>query len=193
MAGSSTSHGSWRAIRKPFVKASATWKRQRMRRLGASEKRGGTPAASRHTADPGSEPPPTVTGVHRRRSDARRRAVDQPVVARVVAAAVGDGHTRQSPPDPTAAEKTQTGPTYGAEEKDDGAPSRPQRAIRKHRAPAARVRGGWRCGDCNRHEKEGMTGEFSPCRNDLHRRDGGNLRSRFRLRGRGEADSPWSL
>ncbi len=35
--------------------------------------------------------------------------------------------------------QTQTGPPHGAEEKDDGPPSRPQRAIRKHRAPAARV------------------------------------------------------
>src|SRR5438552_18986254 len=125
----STSHGSWRAIRKPFVKASAIWKRKRMRQLGASEKRGRTPAASRRTADPGSEPPPTVTGVHRRRSDARRRAVDEPVVARVVAAAGGDGPARQAPHDPTAPEKTPPGPPPGAEETDDGPPSRPQRAM----------------------------------------------------------------
>src|SRR5436190_18111720 len=125
MVGWSTSHGSWRAIRKPFVKASAIWKRKRMRQLGASEKRGRTPAASHRTADPRSEPPPTVAGVHRRRSDARRRAVDQPVAARVVATAVGVGYARQSPHDPAVAEKTQTGPPRGAEEKDDGPPPRP--------------------------------------------------------------------
>src|SRR5439155_26702317 len=130
MVGWSKSHGSWRAIRKPFVKASAIWKRKRMRQRGASEKRGRTPAASRRTADPGSEPPPTVTGVHRRRSDARRRAVDQPVVARVVAAAVGDGHARQSADDRTAAAQTQDRLAHGAEEKTDGPSSRPHRANR---------------------------------------------------------------
>ena len=139
MAGSSTSRGSWRAIRRPFVKASAIWRRQRMRRQGASEKRGWTPAARSRAADPGSEPPSTVAGVHRWRSDARRRAVDQSVAARVVATAVGVGHPRQSAHDPSGAAQTQTGPTHGAEEKDDGPPPRPQRAIRKHRAPAARV------------------------------------------------------
>src|SRR6266508_2619805 len=106
MAGSRTSCGSWSAIQKLFVKAAAIWRRKRIRRLGASEKRGWTPAASRRAADPGSEPPPPVAGVHRRRSHARRRAVDQPVVARVVATAVGAGHARQSPHDPAAAEKT---------------------------------------------------------------------------------------
>src|SRR5712691_1033837 len=190
MAGSSTSRGSWRAIRKPFVKASTIWRRKRMWRLGASETRGWTPAARSRAADPGSEPPSTVAGVHRWRSDARRRAVDQPVAARVVATAVSAGHTCQSSHDPAGAEKTQTGSTHGAEEKDDGPPPRPQRAIRKHRAPAARVRGGRRCGDFDRHEKERITGEFSPYRNDLHRRDRGNFRPRFRLRGSGEADSP---
>src|SRR4029077_13430869 len=58
------------------------------------------------------------------------------------------------------AEKTQTGPTHGAEEQDDGPPPRPQRAIRKHRAPAARVRGGRRCGDFDRYEKEELLGNF---------------------------------
>jgi len=101
--------------------------------------------------------------------------VDHPVVARVIATAVGAGPPCESPHDPPTAEKTQTGPTHGAEEKDKGSPSRPQRPIRKHRAPAARVRGGRRCRDVDRHEKEGMAGECSPGWHDLHRRDGGNL------------------
>ena len=64
-----------------------------MRRPGAAKK-GGTPAARSRAADPRSEPPPPVAGVHRWRSDARRRAVDQPVAARVVATAVGAGDPR---------------------------------------------------------------------------------------------------
>src|SRR5262245_49267537 len=175
MAGSSISRWSWGAIRKPFVRVSAIWKRQRMRRRGASAKRGRTPAARRRTADPRSEPPPLVAGVHRWGPDACRRTVDELVVTRIVATAAGAGHTCESPYDPTAAEKIQTGPTHGAEEKDDGPPSRPQRPIRKHRAPAARVRGVRRCSDFDRHEKEGIAGEFSPRRHNLHRRAGGNL------------------
>src|SRR5215470_14790978 len=139
MAGSSILRVSWGAIRKPSVKASAIWRRQRTPRWGASAKRGGTPAARRRPADPRSEPPPPVAGVHRRGSNACRGVVDQPVVARVIATAVGAGHACESPHDPTPAEKTQTGPTHSAEEKDDGPASRPQRPIRKHRAPAARV------------------------------------------------------
>jgi Rhodopirellula transposase DDE domain len=91
-----------------------------MQRPGASEKRGGTPAASRGAATPGSKPPATVAGVHRRRSDARRRAVDEPVVARVVATTGGARHARQSSHDPTAPEKTQTGPTHGRKKKTMG-------------------------------------------------------------------------
>src|SRR5882672_7044649 len=43
MVGSSTPRGFWRAIRKPFARASVIWRRKRMRRLGASEKKGGRP------------------------------------------------------------------------------------------------------------------------------------------------------
>src|SRR6266850_831208 len=125
MVGSSTSRGFWRAIRQPFARASVIWRRKRMRRLGASEKKGGASTASRRATDPRSEPPPTVARVHRWRSDARRCAVDQPVAARGVATPVSAGHTRESPHYPTAAEKTQTGPTHRAQEKDDGPPSRP--------------------------------------------------------------------
>ena len=45
----------------------------------------------------------------------------------------------QPPHDSSVAEKTQGGPPHGAQEKDDGSPSRSQRAIRKHRPPATRV------------------------------------------------------
>jgi hypothetical protein len=76
-----------------------------MRRRGASEKKGRTPAASRRPADLRGEPPPPVAGVHGRRSDARRCAVDQLVIARVVTTAGGDGHAGKSPHHPTAAEK----------------------------------------------------------------------------------------
>src|SRR5712691_12710497 len=122
MAGSSILRRSWSVIRKPFVKACGSWRRQRMQRRGASEKKGGTPAANGRTAGPRSEPPPPVAGVHGWRSDARRRAVDQPVTARVITTAVGAGYTCESPHDPTTAEKTQPGPPHGAEEKDDGPP-----------------------------------------------------------------------
>ena len=37
MAGSSISRGSWGAIRKPFVKASAIWRRPRLARLPLTE------------------------------------------------------------------------------------------------------------------------------------------------------------
>src|SRR5215470_14939739 len=110
-----------------------------MRQLGASEKRGRTPAALSGAAGPGSEPAHPVTGVHRRRSDARRRAVDELVATRVVTTAVGAGHARQPPHDSSVAEKTQGGPPHGTQEKDDGSPSRSQRAIRKHRPPATRL------------------------------------------------------
>src|SRR4029453_13663828 len=139
MAGASISRGAWGAIRKPFVRVSATWKRQRMQQQSASAKKGGTPAARRRTADPRSEPPPLVAGVHRWGSDACRRTVDELVVTRIVATGVGARHACESPHDPTPTEKTQTGPTHSAQEKDDGPPSRPYRPIRKHRTPAARV------------------------------------------------------
>ena len=129
MVGSSTSHGSWRAIRKLFVKVSTSWRMKKMPRPGASEKKGGTPTASRGAADPRGKSPPTVAGVYRGRSDARRRVMDQSVAARVGATVVGAGHACESPYDPEAAEKTQIGLPHGAEEKDDGPPPRPQRAI----------------------------------------------------------------
>src|SRR6516165_7487085 len=120
MAGSSISHGSWRAIRKPSVKVFTSWRRQRMRRLDAFAKKGGTPAARRRAANPRNESPPPLAGVHSRRSDARRRPVDEPVTARGVTPPGGAGNARQSAHDPTAAEKTQDRPPHGAEEKDDG-------------------------------------------------------------------------
>jgi hypothetical protein len=193
MAGSRTARGAWRAIRTPGVTASAPWRRQRMWRLSASAQRGWPPAARRRAADPGSAPPPTVAGVHRRQSEARRRAVDEPLVARVVAPAVGAGPARPSPYDPAAAEHTQPGPTPGAEAKDEGPPSRPPRAMRHHHAPAARVRGGGRCSAVDRHEKDGMAGACAPCRHALHRRNRGNLRPRVRRRERGDADAPRGL
>src|SRR3989442_12395918 len=101
MAGSSISRGSWGAIRKPFVRVSATWRRQRMRRRGASAKKGWEPAARRCTAGPRSEPPPLVAGVHRWGSNGWRRTVDELVVAVIVAAAVGGWHTGKSAHDPT--------------------------------------------------------------------------------------------
>jgi hypothetical protein len=61
---------------------------------------------ARRAADPRSEPPPFVAGVHGWRPNARRRAVDEPVAARVVTPSVGAGDTRQSADDPTAAAQT---------------------------------------------------------------------------------------
>src|SRR5687767_1075372 len=100
-----------------------------MRRLGASEKKGGASTASHRATDPRSEPSPPVAGVHRWRSDARRRAMDQPVVARVIATAVGVGHASESPHHSAVAEKNETGLPHSAEEKNDGPSSRPQRPI----------------------------------------------------------------
>src|SRR5512134_2996293 len=120
MAGSSTSHGSWHAIHKPFVKASMICRARTMRQRGASAKKGGAPAAHRGAAESRSEPALPVTGVYRWRSDACRRAVDQRVAARVVPPADGAGHARQSPYHSAAATHTHSGLPHGAEEKDHG-------------------------------------------------------------------------
>src|SRR3954469_4529619 len=49
--------------------------------VGRIRKKGGPPATRSGTADPGSEPAHPVARVHRWRSDARRRAVDELVAA----------------------------------------------------------------------------------------------------------------
>src|SRR4029453_19561729 len=93
--------------------------------------------------------------------DARRRAVDELVAARVVEEAVGAWHARPPPHDSSVAEKTQGGSPHGTQEKDDGSPSRSQRTIRKPRPPAPRVgsvRGG---GDVDRYQKKEGAGPFS--------------------------------
>jgi len=98
-----------------------SWRKQRMRR-GAPPKKRGAARNACGTADPRSEPPSAVAGVHRWRSHARRRAVDELVAARALTTAVSAGHSRQSSHDPEGTTPTQTGLPHGAEEKDDGPP-----------------------------------------------------------------------
>src|SRR5215468_5018117 len=129
MAALSTLPASWRATRKPSVRASTHWKSPRMQQRDASANKGRPPAAHRRAANLRRSPPLLVAGVHGWRPNARRRAVDEPVAARVVTPSVGAGDTRQSADDPTAAAQTQDRLPHGAEEKNDGPSSRPQRPI----------------------------------------------------------------
>ena len=167
MVGSSTSRGSWRASENHSSKASTIWKRQRMRRRGASANRGGRP--QRVVAQPTLEAN-LRQRLHKflQRSDARRRAVDQSVAARVVATAVGIGSPRQSAHNPSGAAQTQAGPPHGAEEKTMG--HHPDRNAQFENIARLRlsmrqpVMRGFRS-----TRKERITGEFSPERHDLHR------------------------
>jgi hypothetical protein len=143
---SSISHGYWGAIRKPFVKASASRRRQRMRQWGASESKGRTPAAHRRPAGLRGEPPIPVAGVHCGRFHACRRAVDEPVAARVVTTPGGAGDACQPPHDPALAQKTQMRLPHSAQEKTMGRhpgttftarPSQPSTMIAVPRARAS--------------------------------------------------------
>ena len=77
---------------------------------GRIRKQGGRPR--RVVAQPTLEATLRQLRVHRWRSDARRRAVDQSVAARVVATAVGIGYPRQSAHNPAGAAQTQAGPPH---------------------------------------------------------------------------------
>src|SRR5207237_4524914 len=100
----------------------------RMRRWGASEKKGRPPATRRCPAGLRGEPPPPIAGVHRGRSDARRGTVDQPVLARVIATTGRDGHPGKSSHHPTAAAEAAYRLPHGAEEQEDGPTSQLERA-----------------------------------------------------------------
>jgi hypothetical protein len=128
-AALSTLPASWRATRKPSVRASTNWKSPRMQLRDASAQKGGPPAVHRRAANLRREPPRLVAGVHGGRPKARRRAVDDPVAARVVTPSVGAGAPRQAADDPTAATQTPERRPHGTEDKDDGPSSRPHRPM----------------------------------------------------------------
>jgi len=147
----------------------------------------------RSSAATGSQPSEGVERVYGGRSDARGRVVDQFVVARVVAAVGCVGHARRSANRSSLAASLGTGASHGAEEEDDGSSSRPQRAVREHCEIAARVHGDGRPDRQHRHEKEGIAGELSSFRCNVHAANGGNERPRFRQRRRWQSHSARSV
>ena len=91
----------------------------RIRLRNGSEKKGWTPAADHDSSLAGGQFTPDPRGIHGGRSHARRRALDEPVVARVVAAADRDGHARQSTDHSSAPETAETRPSHGSSSSGD--------------------------------------------------------------------------
>src|SRR3954451_12552200 len=96
----------------------------RIPRPNGSEKKGWTPASDPDSCLAGGQFTPDPRRIHGGRPDARRRALDEPVVARTVAAADRDGHARQSSHHSSAPETAEARPSHGAQEEIDGAPRR---------------------------------------------------------------------
>src|SRR3954470_21023661 len=137
---SSTSPASWSAIPRPFASGMTSSSRGTTRIRDVSEKKGGPQTVDRGLAGPGGELPEGPPRPHRRRSDAGRGEVDEPVAPadRREARRVGD--PGQSAGRLAAAPQAPVSPAKGVEEEDDG-PARPesQRPVREHRPPQEEV------------------------------------------------------
>src|SRR3954447_24687601 len=92
MEASIISPTSWGAIPRPSARGRRNWRGRTTWRPGASEKRGWTQTADRILGGPGGELRGGAEGPYRRRPDAGRGEVDEPVAAADRAPAHRDGH-----------------------------------------------------------------------------------------------------
>src|SRR5512135_1985039 len=128
MVASSTSRASWGAIPRPFDRDRRNWKRGTTWTPDVSEKKGWPQTVDRHLPDPRGELPEGALRPHRRRSDASRRQVDEPVAAGDRQATHRDGDAGQSEYRVLVAPQARIPQAESSEEEDDGPPqSQPQR------------------------------------------------------------------
>src|SRR5205814_112961 len=129
---SNTSRASWSAIPRPFGRDRPNSRGGTIWTPDGSEKKGWTQTVNRHLPRPRGELPEGPSRPHRRRSDAGRSEVDEPVATADRRAAHRDGDAGQSEHRILVAPQARIPQAKGPEEEDDGTPqSEPQRAVRE--------------------------------------------------------------
>src|SRR5512135_3330512 len=136
---------------------------------GRVRKKGWPQTVDRHLPDPRGELPEGASRPHRRRSDASRRQVDEPVAAGDRQATHRDGDAGQSEYRVLVAPQARIPQAESSEEEDDGPPqSQPQRPVREHRPSQEGVFEGRPARHQYGHEEEGIARQFLPRRHDRH-------------------------
>ncbi len=133
MVESNTSHECWVVTPGRFGMEFPKWNLRISWTHSANEKKGGTQTADRNVSAVGRELPGSATRPHRRRSDAGRRQMDEPLSPTDFTTTENARHARR--------EKRRVEPTVGtrisssqtAEEPNDGTACRPQCPVRKDR------------------------------------------------------------
>ena len=157
------------AIPRPFDRDRRNWKRGTTWTPDVSEKKGWPQTVDRPLPDPRGELPEGASRPHRRRSDASRRQVDEPVAAGDRQATRRDGDAGQSEYRVLVAPQARIPQAESSEEEDDGPPqSQPQRPVREHRPSQEGVFEGRPARHQHGHEEEGIARQFLPRRQDRH-------------------------
>jgi len=133
MVESNTSHECWVATRGRFGMELPKWNLRRSWTHSANEKKGGTQTAERNVSAVGRELPGSAPRPHRRRSDAGRRQMDEPLSSTDFATAEIVGNSRRKKRRVEPAVETRISSSQTAEKTNDGTTRRPQRTVRKDR------------------------------------------------------------
>ena len=133
MVESSTSHECWGVIARQSSMEYRKWNPTRNFRHSANEKRGRTQTAERNVSAVGRELSGGAPRPHRRRSDAGRRQMDEPLSPADLATTENVGNSRRKKRRIEPAMGTRISSSQAAEESHHGTACRPQCPVRKDR------------------------------------------------------------